>query len=67
MIASGQGFCLQTAHLESGALTLFVRNSAILPNYWGREERKPHLDSVLDDSDVLTMKAGVLRDSRQSG
>ena len=42
-VVSRQGFCLQTAHLESGVLARFARNSTILPNYWGREERQPHL------------------------
>ena len=32
-----------TAHLESGVLALFIRNSTILPNYWGREETQPDL------------------------
>ena len=41
-IASGRGYCLQTAHLESRCLGSFARNLAGLPNYREREGWQPH-------------------------
>jgi len=36
-VASGRGYCLQTAHLESRHFHCFSRKPADLPNYRGRE------------------------------
>jgi len=41
-VASGHGYCLQTAHLEPRCLGCFARNLASLPNCGEREGWQPH-------------------------
>ena len=42
-VASGRGYCLQTAHLESQRWGHFVRNSAHRPNYGVLEGLQPSM------------------------
>ena len=42
-VASGHGYCLQTAHLESQRWGHFVRSSAPRPNYGDQEGPQPQL------------------------
>jgi len=54
-VASGRGYCLQTAHLGPRCPGCFARNSTNLPNYGGRKGGNPttcwcHLDTCFSGS-----------------